>query len=147
MKLPGHWADADFDGLVWFRKEVDLPEAWAGKELELHLGPIDDMDTTWFNGVEVGHKDDWLAKRDYKIPPGVAKAGKNVIAVRVLDKSGPGGIYGKPDEMQIGLAGDSSVTPMPLAGEWRYHESTPFSRLPKMPGLSNQESEHDHRAL
>ena len=48
----------DFDGIAWFRKEFDLPEAWDGKELTLGLGPIDDRDTTFFNGVEVGHMDD-----------------------------------------------------------------------------------------
>jgi sialate O-acetylesterase len=50
MTLPGEWENAgepDFDGTMWFRKTVDLPEGVAGKEAVLSLGPIDDFDTTW----------------------------------------------------------------------------------------------------
>ena len=55
MKLPALWEHAglpDFDGIVWFRRQVQVPADWAGKDLMLHLGPIDDRDTTWVNGDE-----------------------------------------------------------------------------------------------
>jgi sialate O-acetylesterase len=50
MKLPTFWEAAglpDFDGVVWFRREVDIPESWAGHPVTLHLGAVDDQDTTW----------------------------------------------------------------------------------------------------
>ena len=117
MNLPQNWEQGglpDFDGVVWFRKEVELAAGWNGKEAVLHLGPIDDRDTTWVNGMKIGGLDDWSAARDYRVPAGVLKAGRNVIAVRVLDTGGGGGIYGKPEEMRLELAGVAD--PVPLAG-------------------------------
>jgi sialate O-acetylesterase len=122
----------DFDGLVWFRKELHLPASWAGKALTLSLGPIDDRDTTWFNGVEVGHMDNWAEKRIYKIPAGVVKAGRNEIAVRVLDTERAGGLYGDPSEMRL-ARDDGQEKPISLAGDWRYKPSTPLTRMSSPP--------------
>ncbi len=136
MNLPGIWEGKglnEFDGIVWFRKEVELPEAWDGKELELHLGPVDDRDTTFFNGVEVGHRDNWLAGRDYKVPAGVAKAGRNVIAVRVLDTGGNGGFAGDAKSMRVVAAGVENAEPISLAGDWSYRDSAPIGRLSSPP--------------
>src|SRR5678816_954610 len=56
MNLPQFMETAGLkiDGAVWFRKEIQIPEAWAGKPLELNLAAIDDYDTTYFNGKRVG---------------------------------------------------------------------------------------------
>ena len=134
MTLPQNWEQAglpDFDGVVWFRREVDLPVGWAGQEARLRLGPIDDRDTTWVNGVKVGAMDDWSAARTYRIPAGVLKAGRNVIVVRVLDTGGGGGIYGKPEEMRLELAG--ATDPVPLAGAWRYRDSVSLAKAKPVP--------------
>lgn len=80
--LPG------FSGLVWFRKTIDIPAGWAGKDLILNLGVIDDNDFTYFNGIQIGHTEGWMAPRSYKIPKELVKKGKAVIAVRVMDTGG-----------------------------------------------------------
>jgi len=136
MDLPGNWEDkglADFDGIAWFRKEFDLPEAWDGKELALALGAIDDRDTTFVNGVEVGHMERWDARRNYKVPAGVARVGRNVIAVRVLDTAGQGGFAGPADAMKLRLVGDDQAGPIALKGAWSYKAATPLSELPSAP--------------
>ena len=136
MKLPTHWEDGglpDFDGLVWFRKEIALPEAWDGKPATISLGAIDDRDTTFVNGVEVGQMNEWNAPRNYKIPAGVLKAGRNVIAVRALDTAGPGGFSGEPKEMTLALRGVDKIDPITLAGEWTYKASTPLGELSTPP--------------
>lgn len=136
MKLPGHWEGMGlpgFDGLVWFRKELTLPESWAGKELTLSLGPIDDRDTTFVNGVEVGHMNDWNARRIYKVPAGQFNAGRNVIAVRVLDTAGNGGFAGVESDMKLTIAGDEKAEPISLAGNWLIQDSTPLGRLTSPP--------------
>ena len=51
MKVPGLMQEQDlpgFSGLVWFRKTIDIPAGWAGKDLILNLGVIDDNDFTYF---------------------------------------------------------------------------------------------------
>ena len=56
MELPGYWEEKGLDGLdgiVWFQKEIDIPAEWAGKEVTLSLGMIDDEDITYYNGKEI----------------------------------------------------------------------------------------------
>jgi sialate O-acetylesterase len=133
MQLPGAWEQGgfgDWDGVAWFRKTVDLPAGWAGKEATLHLGPIDDQDTTWVNGVRVGATEVYNAPRDYAVPAGVLKAGANVIAVRALDTGGIGGLNGRPEQLSLEAGGLATV---PLAGEWKCRQSTPMSATTPVP--------------
>ncbi|MEO7098292.1 MAG: sialate O-acetylesterase [Luteolibacter sp.] len=108
-----------FDGVIWFRRTFDLPETWDGSDVELHLGCVDDMDTTWVNGEQVGMTNGWDIPRNYQIPGRLLKAGGNVIAVRVYDPAGGGGIYGGNDAMRLVLKADGRPASVPLSGEWR----------------------------
>jgi sialate O-acetylesterase len=136
MTLPTSWEIAglpDFDGVVWFRKELDLPESWAGKEAVLHLGPVDDQDTTWVNGVQVGAKGNYQEPRDYRVPASVLKPGRNVIAVRVLDTGGPGGISAPAEQIRLEAAAGDPLASIPLAGAWRYHAGMSLAQNRTLP--------------
>jgi hypothetical protein len=101
----GTWTKAD--GEAVFRKTIEVPVALVGQDLKLSLGAIDDFDDTYFNGVRVGGigKENSAAhgvKREYTIPANLVKAGKNVIAVRVWDRFGGGGLTSNvPAELLI----------------------------------------------
>ncbi|MBP7050821.1 MAG: 9-O-acetylesterase, partial [Phycisphaerae bacterium] len=139
MELPVLWeqtALGNFDGLVWFRKIIEVPESWVGKELTLDLGPIDDMDTTWVNGVKMGAimaSGQWQTPRQYKVGAGVIKAGRNVIAIQVLDTGGGGGVYGQPAQMKIKPAGAGDDAALSLAGKWRYKVAMDLASMPPQP--------------
>ena len=136
---PGLWEQSGlpgFDGIVWLRKSFDAPAAWEGRELTLSLGPVDDIDTTWINGVKVGSMEVWNQPRVYKIPAGMVKPGRNVIAVRVLDGASGGGICGQVAQMFIGPAGNEQGSLL-LAGAWRRKDSTPMRSLNGMPGQAS----------
>ncbi|MCE5241549.1 hypothetical protein LLH23_24050 [bacterium] len=98
---------SDYDGVAWYRLHVLIPAAWAGQDLLLRLGSVDDEDRTFVNGQLVGATPDRRpgappltvrsvqAMRRYVVPAALVRAGaENVIAVRVLDGGGPGGIPG-----------------------------------------------------
>jgi sialate O-acetylesterase len=111
----------DFDGAVWFRKTVEVPEAMTGKDLVLSLGPIDDMDRTYFNGKLIGSNESsgvWQVDRNYNVPKDFVKSGPNIIAVRVIDNQGGGGIWGKPGSIMISVKGAGSSR-IDLDGEWK----------------------------
>lgn len=121
MNLPKLWEQQygldGLDGVVWFRKDFDLSAEVAAKGIVLELGPIDDSDVTWINGKQVGEMNNLYNKpRIYKVPAEYLKQGKNVIAVRVEDTGGGGGIYGKPEEMKISSGAYSAS----LTGTWKY---------------------------
>lgn len=119
MNLPGYWEQkqlGEMDGVVWFRKTVQLPDTLAGKKAILNLLQIEDQDVAYVNGVQVGRSNDWGVFRRYEIPAGVLKSGDNVIAVRVTDLGGNGGIMGESTSMSL-KAGNNSIA---LAGNWKF---------------------------
>ncbi len=120
MKLPTLWEDAGLDGLdgiVWFRKDFDMPEKYVGKDLVLNLGKIDDKDETYLNGELIGQMQVYSDERMYKIEGKKLKKGKNTIVIRVTDTGGGGGIYGKAEDMFIGIGNERIAE---LSGNWKY---------------------------
>lgn len=126
MLVPNLWETAgepELNGVVWFRKSFELPREAAALPAELHLGMVDDIDTTWINGVKVGATAGYDVVRRYSVPAGVLKPGSNVVVVRVLDTGGGGGIWGA-DKPRLALAGKNAPKPIDLAGAWRYRVGT-----------------------
>jgi sialate O-acetylesterase len=136
MTLPGHWEKAglpNFDGVVWFRKAIELPANWKDSPAQLDLGPIDDNDTTWINGTQIGHTEGWNITRRYAIPAGVLQAGRNVITVRVVDTGDNGGIWGNGERMQLSSV-TSEKAEVALEGAWNYRGGVVFKEgLPRPP--------------
>lgn len=119
MNVPQIWEAQmlkDFNGVVWLRKSVDMPSAYAGKDLVLSLGTIDDNEITFFNGQQIGAAEGYNQMRTYTVPGKLVKAGKNVITVRVFDSGGEGGFYGDPQKVFIAL-GENKLE---LSGSWKY---------------------------
>jgi sialate O-acetylesterase len=120
IKTPSLWENqqiGNIDGIVWMRKTITLTAEQAKKEAVLHLSKIDDEDQTYVNGVQVGTNTLWDAKRIYKIPASVLKEGANVIAVKITDNTGGGGIYGDPADMKIDFNGSAIA----LDGLWKFN--------------------------
>ncbi|HVZ89475.1 MAG TPA: sialate O-acetylesterase [Polyangia bacterium] len=125
MAIPQLWENAglQIDGAVWFRREVEVPAEWAGQDLALSLGALDDFDTSYWNGTRVGATgpetpEYYAAPRHYVVPGALVKAGRNLIAVRVFDHYGNGGFVGPRPALTVGPA--SGDTRLPLAGTWEY---------------------------
>ncbi len=119
MKLPGLWESQglpDLDGTVWFRKNIIIADADAGKAAVLELLMIDDNDETYVNGEKIGSTDGYNTPRKYTIAAGILKAGKNTIAVKIGDTGGGGGIYGPAADLKLTI----SNTIQSLAGDWAF---------------------------
>ena len=117
IKVPGNWESqgyGDYDGYAWYRKSIVFDKSFSDKKLILVLGKIDDIDEVYFNGERIGglgrfHEKNyypseytyWNRYRFYFIPSHLIRwDSENLIAVRVYDKWGNGGIYEGP----IGIA-------------------------------------------
>ncbi len=118
MKIPGYWANESLcfvNGVVWFRKEINIPVSMVGKPARLNLGRIIDADSAFVNGVFVGTTSYQYPPRRYDIPPTVLKEGRNIIVVRVINSWGKGGfVEDKPYELVV----DSDT--IDLKGDWQY---------------------------
>ncbi|MCC3158567.1 sialate O-acetylesterase [Hymenobacter sp. 15J16-1T3B] len=117
MTIPGYWADqglGPINGVVWLRKEVDVPAAMASQPVRLNLGTIVDADSVYLNGRFVGTTAYQYPPRKYELPVGALKPGKNVLVVRVINSAGRGGFtLDKPYELR---AGEQAVD---LRGAWQ----------------------------
>ncbi len=129
MNLPVFsWADHGGpaeNGVVWFRKEIDVPAAMAEQQAKLLLGRIIDRDSVYVNGVLAGTSGYQGLPRRYELPAGLLKPGKNVIVVRVINSSGRGGF--DPEKTYSLMAGGQTID---LAGSWKYRVGMTTSPLP-----------------
>jgi sialate O-acetylesterase len=126
MPLPRFWQahGLGFNGIVWFRSYVDIPESFAGKELVLSLGALDDFDDSYFEGEGVGRTPPGTLgahqlRRRYRLPANSVEHGRRCIAVRVFDHFGNGGFAGPARDMFVARA-DGQGERIPLSGSWRY---------------------------
>ncbi|HEY0944697.1 MAG TPA: sialate O-acetylesterase [Opitutaceae bacterium] len=133
VTIPGGFAELGVPAapaVVWFRREVTLPDpvpAGAGK---VFFGVIERMDTIYVNGRWIGASS-WVENpRVYTIPSGALKPGKNVIAVRVFKTQPDGGFRSPAATLRVQLGDGREI---PLAGEWRAavsYDARPPATLP-----------------
>jgi sialate O-acetylesterase len=123
---------ADFNGVVWLRKTIELSADEAAGAAVLNLGQISDIDLTFVNGVEVGAGEGYDVARAYSVPAGTLHTGKNVIAVAVK----MGAAFLDPaNKMSLKLAGGMAK---PLAGAWKFKTSAnePLPTIAHQPWLN-----------
>jgi beta-galactosidase len=86
----------------WFRRRIEIPAECKGKDFDLLLGCIDDVDEAWLNGERIGgtgsfppdYSTAWNFTRRYRVPVSLVRGdGSDVLAVRVYDGPGNGGLY------------------------------------------------------
>jgi len=130
MKVPGYWANTPLgpvNGVVWFRKEIELTAAQAAQPAKLNLGRIVDADSVFINGAFVGTTSYQYPPRCYNVPANVLKAGRNIIVVRVISNSGQGGfVLDKPYQLTFGNE------KIDLKGDWQYKLGATMEPTPGM---------------
>ena len=138
VSLPGLFKDfgkGDFDGVMWYRRAVTVPADWAGKDLVLELGPVDDMDLTYLNGALVGATKvpgNHARPRQYTIPADKVHAGRaNVLAVAAVDTGGAGAVGLDTNMLLRPKEGEGSLD---LSGTWRARAGSPIGTFDTYPG-------------
>lgn len=125
INIPGYWEDQgarELDGVVWYRREIELPRSMEDKEAKVFLGRIVDADELYINGQKVGNTTYQYPQRRYKIAPGVLKNGKNLFVIRVTNRSGKGGFV--PDKPYCIFTDQDTVD---LKGYWQYKVGEVFT--------------------
>ncbi|MGN6505477.1 MAG: sialate O-acetylesterase [Tepidisphaeraceae bacterium] len=132
--VPAMWKGslAHYEGSVWYRKEIELPPAFAERPSILHMGRLDETDTVWVNGQQVGSTMGWNLDRNYRVPTGLLKAGKNTIAIRLMNTDGPGGFEGSPDAFGIETEGESPSS-VSMSGTWLFKVGASINHSSPLP--------------
>jgi sialate O-acetylesterase len=128
MRVPGFWDEHGLkgvNGVVWFRKDINVPASMTGKPVKLLLGRIVDQDSVFVNGRFAGTTGYQYPPRRYELPAGLLHAGNNTIVVRVINNGGRGGfITDKPYQL---IAGDETID---LTGDWHFALGATAQPLP-----------------
>jgi sialate O-acetylesterase len=118
INIPGYWEDQgikDLDGVVWYRREIDVPASMTTVPAKVFLGRIVDADALYINGKQVGNTTYQYPQRRYALPAGTLKPGKNLFVIRITNNLGKGGFV--PDKPYQLIAGKDTID---LKGYWQY---------------------------
>ncbi|MNJ95483.1 Glycosyl hydrolases family 2, sugar binding domain [compost metagenome] len=118
-------------GSIWFKTEVNIPEHLAGKAVSLSLGMMQTQDETYLNGQKIGSLNSGYTERNYTIKPGILKAGKNTITIRLISPTNPIA-FNLKSSYQLKFTNDSIV----LDGAWKFKTGIETPVLPRGNGLS-----------
>ena len=110
VRMPDTWehhSDYTEDNVYgWYRRRVEIPAEYKGRDVTFLLGRIDDVDEAFVNGVWIGgngtfppqYKTAYFEDRRYVVPASLLKCdGTDLLAVRVFDGTGFGGLVRRPD--------------------------------------------------
>ncbi|WP_084291888.1 sialate O-acetylesterase [Pedobacter nyackensis] len=118
-------------GSMWFKTVVDVPEHLAGKAANISLGMMHTEDETYINGEKTGSINSGYTERNYAIRPGLLKAGKNTITIRLISPTT--GIGFNPKNNYQLKFGNGSI---PLDKPWKFRFGIETALLPRGNGLS-----------
>ena len=111
IAVPATWESCgyQYDGYAWYRTEIILPQAYQKRRLVILLGKIDDIDQLYINGKLISatgtfdrHQPqingrEWQEMRGYYVPIDSWETDRpNLIAIRVYDHGGMGGLFEGP---------------------------------------------------
>jgi sialate O-acetylesterase len=128
LQVPGFWKEQNLHGLTgvaWYKKEIQITPAMAGRDADLELGFLDDNDSTYFNGIKVGSVSSKYLQRVYHITGTMIKEGSNVITVRLTNTDGNGGfIIDKKYRLY------NATNTVDLTGDWQIKAGVSVPALP-----------------
>lgn len=108
-----------YEGMVWLRKTIDIPNDFNVKKVTLNLGHPEMNYSVYWNGNEIC-KTVWNSNPThiYAIPGKFIHKGKNVLSVRMAYLWGGGGFNPPTDQFYI----SDGNTKISLEGSWKYKE-------------------------
>lgn len=76
--------DQENHEIVWYKRQVDVPESFIGKEVLLHFGAVDYISDVYVNGQKVGSHKGGHTSFSFSISPFIDSE-KLIVTLRVFD--------------------------------------------------------------
>ena len=107
IAVTGRWEKqnvGDYDGVAWYRLKFKMPEKIPCSGVDISFGAVDESAWVWLNGKFVGQHDigpaGWNVPFYLNIASELKWGDENILAVRVKDTAGAGGIW-KPVVIEV----------------------------------------------
>lgn len=119
LKAGSHWENQQkdlehYDGVAWYRIDVDVPADWQGLDARAVFDGVDDSYVVWLNGERIQSFGDpatgktvWLERTVAELGQKLRPGARNTLVLRVVDHAGAGGMW-KPAFLTTGPANDQS---------------------------------------
>jgi alpha-galactosidase len=136
----------DYDGFGWYRLHVNISSSIKEKSylkdsVRINLGIVDDNDEVYLNGKLIGKyggnggdiKTSRYGPRCYSIAannPAILWDRENVLAVRIFDTGGDGGMYG--EKHQIAMADLMDHVSINTDADFNYGEKSSLNKAIKL---------------
>lgn len=118
----------NYEGMIWLRKKITLPESFNKKDLTINLGHPEMNYSLYFNGEEIC-KNVWNSnkKHSYTIPARLVRQRENLITLRIAMMWGGGGLNQPAEDLYI----TDSSSKISIAGKWLYskNQETDFPKM------------------
>jgi sialate O-acetylesterase len=158
LTTPMSWREAlaeTVNGLMWLRREIEIPSRWQGRDLALFLGPLDAVDVVWFGGQRIGNTGRFAAggqlmvnkPRVYRVPGHLVRPGSTTVTIQKIRWVGMGrfyvpapdsiiasGFWGTPGH-PLAVAPINTSDIINLHGVWTYWQGT---AIPTHPDRAHQ---------
>jgi hypothetical protein len=103
LRAGAHWEAQGiehYDGIGWFRVDIDIPADWAQKTVHAVFDGVDDSYELYLDGVRLGAHGDpdrgesvWLVRTSVDLSPAIRPGTRQRLALRVVDHVGAGGLH------------------------------------------------------
>ena len=97
-----------YDGVAWYRIDVDVPLDWTGKPITAVFEGVDDSYRIYVDGEERGRFGDpatgetvWLVRTTCDLSSHLTAGRRHRLVLRVVDHVGAGGMH-KPARLTTG---------------------------------------------
>ncbi len=116
MGVPGNWyltEVGDYDGVVWFQRDFEVPAAAAGRTLTLRFRAVDYIARVWLNGTYLGSHEGYFNPFELEVTKAV-RSGSNTLVVRVDSPRDP---------TEYVLIEDAQNLSSPLSTPYKKHQA------------------------
>lgn len=76
--------DTAFHSIVWYRRNIAIPQGWSGRRVLLHFGAVDYRAQVWMNGRSLGSHEGGNVPFQFDVTDHLKPSG-NVVVVRAED--------------------------------------------------------------
>lgn len=92
MPVPSQWfvQGLDYHGVVWFRREIQVPSSFPGSVAELNFNAVAYEAGVWVNGIYVGRHIGAYTSFNLDVTHALRKGASNLVVVRVDCPLDPG---------------------------------------------------------
>ncbi|MBX2872173.1 MAG: beta galactosidase jelly roll domain-containing protein, partial [Saprospiraceae bacterium] len=86
IEVPAAWEryKEDYEGVAFYRRQVDIPQDWEGKVIRLQFGAVNYLSEVWLNDEVVGFHEGGFTPFEFRVDEMIEAGAANTLTMRVV---------------------------------------------------------------